>query len=123
MKKNERLVRWVGPALRELRALPEPVKAVAGFALYQAQQGAKHVDAKPLKGFRGGSVLEVVIESRGDAYRVVYTHRFHGFVYVLCAFQKKATRGLKTPDRKVELIHSRLRTAAEHYRVSAARGR
>jgi phage-related protein len=33
-----------------LRALPEAIWVVAGFALYQAQQGDKHVDAKPLKG-------------------------------------------------------------------------
>ena len=123
MVRKVRQVRWVGPALRELRALPEAVRVVAGFALYQAQQGDKHVDAKPLKGFPGASVLEVVVNERGDTYRVVYTTGFCGVIYVLCAFQKKAPRRRKTPDRRVELIRSRLKTAEEHYRLDPVRRR
>jgi phage-related protein len=123
MAQNEQQVRWVGPALRELRALPEAVRVVAGFALYQAQQGDKHVDAKPLKGFPGASVLEVAVGERGNTYRVVYTTGFRGVIYVLCAFQKKAQAGRKTPNRRMELIQSRLRTAEEHYRQKPIRGR
>lgn len=118
MSRDERQVRWVGPTLKELRALPESVRAVTGFALYQAQQGDKHLDAKPLKGFPGASVLELIIDVRGDTYRVVYTPQFRGAVYVLCAFQKKAPSGKKTPDRQIHLIQSRLKTAAEHYRLN-----
>ena len=118
MAKNERQVRWVGPALRETRALPEAVKHVAGFALYQAQQGEKHVDAKPLKEFRGASVFEIVIDERGDTYRVVYATGYRGVIYVLCAFQKKALRGRKTPIQYVQRIRSRLKTADEHYRLN-----
>lgn len=103
--------------------MPHTVRSVAGFALYQAQQGDKHVDAKPLKGFSGASVLEVLIDERGNTYRVVYATGFCGVIYVLCAFQKKAPRGRKTPDRRVELIRSRLKTAAEHYRRYPVKGK
>lgn len=115
MARNERQVRWVGSSLRELRALPEAVKHVAGFALYQAQRGDKHVDAKPLKGFGGASVLEIVIDERGDTYRIVYTTGFRGVIYVLCAFQKKAPSGKRTPVQQVKRIRSRLKTAEDHY--------
>jgi hypothetical protein len=64
-----------------------------GFALHFAQAGGRHPDAKPLKGFAGAGVLEVVEERAGDAFRGVYTVRFAGAVYVLHAFQKKSKRG------------------------------
>jgi phage-related protein len=51
---------WIASSKEELRAFPEDVKDVMGFALYQAQKGAKHVAAKPLRGFRGAGVLEIV---------------------------------------------------------------
>jgi phage-related protein len=47
-----------------------------GFALYQAQLGRMHVSAKPLKGFSGASVVEIVDDHQGDTYRTVYTVKF-----------------------------------------------
>ena len=44
-----------------------------GFALRRAQDGGKHVDAKPLKGFSGAGVLEIVEDDDGSTYRGVYT--------------------------------------------------
>ena len=85
-----------------------------GFALYQAQAGVKHRDAKPLKGL-GAGVLEVVARHDGDSFRAAYTVRFAHAVYVLHAFQKKAKRGIATPQREIELIRRRLRTAEQHY--------
>ena len=46
-----------------------------GFALYMAQHGGKHPLPKPLKGFGGAGVLEVVEEFDGNTYRAVYTLR------------------------------------------------
>jgi phage-related protein len=86
-----------------------------GFALWQAQRGGKHADAKVLKGFGGGGVLEVVEDHEGSTYRAVYTVKFSGAVYVLHAFQKKSKKGIKTPQREIELIRKRLKTAEEHY--------
>jgi phage-related protein len=53
-------VEWIGSSLKDMRALPEDVQDVFGFALFMAQSGGKHPDAKPLKGFTGAGVLEVV---------------------------------------------------------------
>lgn len=86
-----------------------------GFALFQAQVGEKHVDAKPLKSFGGASVLEIVEDHAGSAFRAVYTVRFAGAVYVLHAFQKKSKKGVKTPKGELDLMRKRLKAAEEHY--------
>ena len=84
-------VQWVGSSKSDLKRFPDPVQNRMGFAIYQAQAGLRHRDAKPLKGF-GSGVLEVVARHDGDAFRAVYTVRFETAVYVLHAFQKKARR-------------------------------
>jgi phage-related protein len=86
-----------------------------GFALRQAQEGQKHVNAKPLKGFSGAGVLEVVEDHAGNTYRAVYTVRFAGVVYVLHVFQKKSKKGSKTPKPDVDLIKQRLKAAKDDY--------
>lgn len=86
-----------------------------GYALYLAQEGDKHPDAKPLKGFGGASVLEIVDEYDGDTYRAVYTVRLAEVVYVLHAFQKKSKKGSKTPKADIALIKERRRRAKEHH--------
>jgi phage-related protein len=67
--------------------------------------------AKPLKGFGGGSVVEIIADHEGDTWRAVYTVRFAEAVYVLHAFQKKSKRGIGTPKRDTDLIHHRLADA------------
>jgi phage-related protein len=102
---------WIGPAKADLSAFPEEVKDSIGFALYLAQQGGKHRDAKPLRGFGGAGILEIVDDFDGDTYRAVYTVRFAGRVYVLHAFLKKSKTGIKTPKAEIDLIVSRLKRA------------
>jgi phage-related protein len=80
-----------------------------------AQRGLKAPYAKPMKGFGGASVLEVVDDFDGDTYRAVYTVRFAGVVYVLHAFQKKSKRGTATPKPDLVLIEQRLKRAQEDY--------
>jgi len=121
MSAADRPLFWVGSALDDLRKFPEEVKRIIGFALRRAQAGGKHVDAKPLKGFGGAGVLEIVEEDNGNAYRAVYTIRFAGAVYVLHAFQKKSTKGTSTPKHEIELIRDRLKRAEEHYRDWASK--
>jgi phage-related protein len=111
----KRPVEFIGSAKADLTALPVEVKSVFGFAIFQAELGEKHPDAKPLKGFGGGGVLEVVEDHRGDAYRAVYTVKFAGVIYVLHAFQKKSKRGAKTDKRHIDLIKARLKIAEQHY--------
>lgn len=87
-----------------------------GHALHMAQAGEKSEKAKPLRGFGGAGVLEVVDSFDGNAYRTVYTVKFAEAVYVLHAFQKKSKSGIATPKLEVDLIRTRLVAAQEHYR-------
>ncbi len=94
--------------------MPDDVIDVFGFALHLAQMGKKHDQAKPLKGFGGASVLEVVEDHMGDTYRAVYTVKIADKVYVLHCFQKKSTKGIETPKHEMDLIRERLRAAQTH---------
>jgi phage-related protein len=105
---------WIGSSKRDLLDMPEEVQDVFGYALHQAQEGGKHSQAKPLKGFSGAGVLEVVEDYDGDTYRAVYTVKFGTAVYALHSFQKKSTKGIETPKPDVDLIKARLKAAEEH---------
>jgi phage-related protein len=111
-----RPLEWVGSSRDDLKGFPAEVQDRIGFALYQAQLGVKHRDAKPLAGI-GPGVLEVVSDFRTDTYRAVYTVRFREAVYVLHCFQKKANRGIATPKTEIELVKQRLKAAERHYRA------
>jgi phage-related protein len=114
---------WVGSCREDLKSFPEDVRLVMGYALYLAQVGSKHPDAKPLRGFGGAGVLEVVDDFDGDTYRAVYTVKLQGVVFVLHAFQKKSRKGKKTPQQDLELVRRRLRRAEEiHAEMVKARG-
>jgi phage-related protein len=62
--------------------------------------------AKPLKGL-GTGVFEVALPLRGNAFRVVYAVQIGEDIWVIHAFQKKATQGIKTPRHEIELIEQR----------------
>jgi phage-related protein len=111
-------LRWVGRSREDLREFPDEVRRNIGYALQFAQSGTKHPSAKPLKGFGGAGVVEIVEDHAGNAYRAVYTVRFSQAVYVLHVFQKKSKSGIKTPPKEIELIRNRLRRAEEDYRKS-----
>ena len=87
---------WVGSSRRDLRGFPDEVQDAIGYALYLVQIGQTPLAAKPLHGFGGASVLEIVEDFDRDTYRAVYTVRFAGVVYVLHVFQKKSKRGRAT---------------------------
>lgn len=103
----------VGSSREDLREFPEPVQDHMGYALYVAQRGGRHRNAKALTGFGGAGVVEVVRDYRGDTFRSVYTLRYAGAVYVLHAFQKKSKTGRETPRRDIEMIRQRLREAEQ----------
>jgi phage-related protein len=106
---------WVGTSKADLSAFPDEVKRRAGRALWDAQFELKAPLAKPLEGFGGAGVFEVVDDFDGHACRSVYTVRFAGVVYDLHAFQKKSTRGISTPKSVIDLIEKRLARAREDY--------
>lgn len=106
---------FIASARDDLRRLPKPVSYVFAYAILLAELGDKHPDAKPLKGFGGAGVLEVVENYDGDTYRAVYTVKFKGIVYVLDAFQKKSKKGSELPKVDLDRIKTRLKTAESHY--------
>lgn len=107
---------WIGSSKKDLLAFPEAVIGAMGYALGVAQLGGKHPHAKPWKG-DGGGVFEVVEDHQGDTYRAVYTVRFAEVIYVLHAFQKKSTKGIKTSKADVAMIKARLRLAQQDYQA------
>jgi phage-related protein len=108
-------VEWLGSSHKDLCDMPEPVRKDLGYALYLAQIGAKHVDARPLLGFGGAGVMEVVERYDTNAYRAVYTVRFEEAVYVLHVFNKKSTSGIGIPRPDMNVIRTRLTEARERH--------
>lgn len=106
---------WVGSSKKDLKCLPRKVVRVFGKALLDAQYGELPGGATPLVGFGGASVLEIRSDSPGGTFRVVYTVKFARAIYVLHAFQKKSTSGIKTSPADIRLVHERLRIAEELY--------
>lgn len=96
-----------------MRALPKEVRCTFGLALYAAQIGETPPIAKPLRGFGGAGVLELIENDAGGTYRAVYTVRYSTAIYVLHVFQKKSKRSRETPQRDIDLIKERLRRAEE----------
>ena len=111
-----RPLHWVGTSKDDLKELPEDVKDVIGFALGLVQVGDTPDNAKPLKGYRGASVLEIKEDYDTDTYRAVYTVRFQKAVYVLHTFKKRSKQGIKTPQKDLDLIKQRLKCAEDDYK-------
>jgi phage-related protein len=109
-------VHWVASSRKDLTTFPEAVQRAMGYALFRAQEGKKASSAKPWRGLvKGAGVLEIVENHDTNTFRVLYTVRFAGAVYVLHAFQKKSRKGVATPRHEVELIRARYELAKEHY--------
>ena len=107
---------FVGSSLEDLKEFPEEIKHDIGYALFEVQQGKKPICAKPLRGFSGAGVLEIIENFFGDTYRAAYTVRFEKVVYVLHCFQKKSKHGIKTPKQDIDLMKQRLKAAEEDYK-------
>ena len=98
-----------------MREFPPAVRRTFGIALFAAQLGEDPPEAKPLRGFGGASVLELIEDYDRSTYRAVYTVRFATKIYVLHVFQKKSKRGIATPKHETDLIRERLKTAERLY--------
>ena len=106
---------FIGSSREDLKEFPEEVRQDIGYALFEVQKGLKPTAAKPLKGFGGAGVLEIIENFAGETYRAVYTVKFQKVMYVLHCFQKKSKHGIKTPQQDINLIKQRLRVAEEDY--------
>ena len=108
--KQPRKLVWLVDSLDRLTSFPPTVRKKLGFALYQAQIGQRHESAKMLHGFTD-TVWQVRADDPGGTYRTMYVAQLGEAVYILHAFQKKATSGIATPKRELELIRQRLQLA------------
>jgi len=115
MIRKTRPVSWIAAALREFETFPDGAKSICLAALTIAAEGGRADVAKPLLGL-GTGVLEIALPYRGDAFRVIYAVQLGEDLWVVHAFQKKSTQGIKTPKREVDLIRSRLKRLKEMLR-------
>jgi phage-related protein len=113
-------LRWIRSSRDDLKSFPAEVRREIGFALYAAQMGETDPAAKPMKGFGGASVIEIVAPFFGNTWRAIYTVRFRGVVYVLHAFQKKSKSSIATPKSEIRLIQKRLADAVHDYKERQA---
>jgi phage-related protein len=111
MPDQPKAVVWVGSSRRDLKIFPKQVRSDIGQALFTAQLGETDPAAKPLKGFGGARVMEIIDRYDTNTYRAVYTVQFGDVIYVLHAFQKKSKSGIATPHKDIELIRRRLAEA------------
>jgi phage-related protein len=111
MSRTDTPLAFIGSSREDLSEFPTNVKNCIGFALRVAQKGGKHPDAKPLRGFKGAGVLEIVSDFDGNTFRAVYTVKIRSIIYVLHAFQKKSKKGIATPKAEIDKIRRRLREA------------
>jgi phage-related protein len=96
---------------KTIKKMPREVQDDFAFALQEALMGSKSVHAVPMKGFPGAMVMEVRSDHDGNTYRLVYTPKLPGGVYVLHAFQKKSPHGIATAKSDIDLIEKRLKDA------------
>ena len=112
MISGTRPVSWIKAALKEFGTFPEEARSVCLAALTIAAEGGKADIAKPLQGV-GSGVLEIALPFKGDAFRVVYALQLGPDIWVIHAFQKKSTTGMKTPKREIDLVKDRLKRLQE----------
>lgn len=106
--KATRPISWIAAARKEFDKFPAEARDIILDALTVAADGGKVAIAKPMKGL-GSGIFEVALKHRGDAFRTVYAVQLHDDLWVIHAFQKKSTQGIKTPKHEIDLIWDRLK--------------
>jgi phage-related protein len=112
MTRRTRPVSWVRAAIKAFERFPHGVQSICLTALTIAAEGGKADIATPMRGM-GSGVFEIALPFRGDAFRLVYAVQIGNDIWVVHAFQKKSTRGIKTPQRELDLIRDRLKRLKE----------
>jgi phage-related protein len=115
MTRKTRPISWIRAALKEFETFPEGARSICLTALTVAAEGGKAEIAKPMHGM-GSGVFEIALPFKGDAFCVVYAVQLADEIWVVHAFQKKSTQGIKTPKREIDLIKDRLKRLKEMLR-------
>ena len=114
MKRKELI--WNGSSKKDLSNLPNDIKHTMGYALHCAQMGSRYENSKTLKGFGSADIIEIIDTDSEGTYRVMYTIKMAEVIFVLHAFQKKSKQGIKTPQKEIDLVKTRLKQAEEIYK-------
>ncbi len=112
MSSLTRPISWIDAARKDFDSFPAGAQLNFADALTKAAEGSLSRIAKPMHGL-GSGVFEIALPYVGNAYRVVYAVQIAGSVWVIHAFQKKSTRGIKTPKHEIDLIKTRLKRLKE----------
>ena len=64
----------------------------------------------------GTGIMEISLPNRGNAFQVVYAVQIGEDLWVVHAFQKKSTQGIKTPKHEIDLIAARVKRLKEMLR-------
>ncbi len=112
MIRRTRAVSWIKAALKDFESFPEGARSRCLTALTIAAEGGKADIVKPMKGM-GSGVFEIALPLRGDAFRVIYAVQIVEEIWVVHAFKKKSTQGIKTSRQDVDLIKDRLKRLKE----------
>lgn len=107
MVRDTRPISWIKAARRDFECFPTGAQTEFRRALTIAAEGSHPDIAKPLKGL-GSGVLELALRHRGDAFRVVCAVQIGTDIWVIHAFQKKSTTGVRTASADIDLIRKRL---------------
>ena len=112
MTRQMRPISWIKAARKDFEKFPEEAQTICLTALTIAAEGGKADIAKPFKGL-GSGVFEIALPLRGSAFRVLYAVQIGDDIWILHAFQKKSTQGIKTPQHEIDQIKNRLKNLRE----------
>jgi phage-related protein len=113
--RQTREIAWIKAAWKEFDRFPLTAKRRFAQVLTIAADGQKADIAKTMKGL-GGGLFEIALKYRTDAYRVVYALQLGEAIWVVHAFQKKASHDIKTPKKDIDLIRERIKRLTEQLR-------
>lgn len=114
MTRPTRPISWISAARKGFALFPEGAQAICLAALTIAAEGGKADVAKPMKGL-GSGVFEIALPYRGNAFRVIYVLQLGSDLWVVHAFQKKSTHGIKTPKHEIDVVRDRLKRLKEMF--------
>ena len=111
-KRTQREISWIKAARKDFEAFPKAAQDEIRDVLSFAADGNMPEIAKPMKGL-GSGVYAIALRHQGDAYRTVYAVLRDDDLWVIHAFKKKSTAGIKTTKHEIDLIRTRIKKLKE----------
>lgn len=108
-----KLVRYIGQAEKDLKAMPDEVKEQILRSIEVARGGGTAENAE-LRANMGKGVYQISVDYDTDTYRGVYLVQIRDYLIVLHAFKKKLKSGRATPKADIDLVKTRIKFATKH---------